>query len=76
MSPALTGTVAVVSGASSGIGDATVRLLAEHGATGAVVARRKDRLDTLASANHARRWHSLAVAADLTEAQRRSRPTS
>ena len=49
MSSSLTGTVAIVTGASSGIGDATARLLAEHGATVAVVARRKDRLDTLVS---------------------------
>ena len=45
----LDGVVAAVTGASSGIGEATARALVEHGATVALLARRADRLDDLAT---------------------------
>jgi NADP-dependent 3-hydroxy acid dehydrogenase YdfG len=62
MSNELQDTVALVTGASSGIGEATARALAAHGATVAVAARRKDRLDALAG-----EIGGLAIEADVTD---------
>jgi NADP-dependent 3-hydroxy acid dehydrogenase YdfG len=63
----LTGTVALVTGASSGIGETTALTLARHGATVAIAARRKDRLDELAGRIEAAGGRALVLEADITE---------
>jgi NADP-dependent 3-hydroxy acid dehydrogenase YdfG len=64
MDKALTGKTAIVTGASSGIGYATACTLADAGAAVVISARRKDRLDELASKISARGGNVLAVAGD------------
>lgn len=65
MSKRLTGKVALVTGASSGIGEATALALANEGATVVVAARRTDRLDALVRRITDDGGKALAIAADV-----------
>ena len=73
MPGALEGRVAAVTGASSGIGEATALALAHEGAALAVGARRKDRLDSLVERIEGDGGRALAIEVDVTdETQARS----
>ena len=67
MTRQLDGTVALVTGASSGIGEATAIALAEAGAAVALVARRRDRLDALAERITSAGGSAAAIEADIAE---------
>ena len=67
MSGRLDGTAALVTGASSGIGEATALALAAEGAAVAMVARRSDRIDSLAERVGALGAHALPIEADVTD---------
>lgn len=73
MTDKLTGKVALVTGASSGIGEATAFALASAGAGVAIAARRADRLETLAKNIKENGGQALPIVADVSdEAQTRS----
>ncbi|WP_444997024.1 SDR family oxidoreductase [Aliikangiella sp. IMCC44359] len=63
----LTGKVALVTGASSGIGYATAKLFAQEGAKVVVAARRKNRLDTLVAEINQIGGEAIALAGDVTD---------
>ncbi|MFT3865517.1 MAG: SDR family NAD(P)-dependent oxidoreductase [Solirubrobacterales bacterium] len=65
--PTLSGTVALITGASSGIGEATARRLAAEGAAVAVAARRLDRLERLVEEIDDAGGRALAIEADVTD---------
>jgi NADP-dependent 3-hydroxy acid dehydrogenase YdfG len=66
MAETLDGTVALVTGASSGIGEATASALAAAGASVAIAARRADRLERLAGQIRDAGGKALPIEADVS----------
>ncbi len=67
MSQKLNGKVAIITGASAGIGQAVARTLAEHGANLVLTARREERLDELVKQCEEFGVQAVAVAGDARE---------
>ena len=67
MAERLDGTVALITGASSGIGEATALALAAQGASVALAARRKERLEQLAENITGKGGRALVIETDVTE---------
>ena len=66
MNKNIEGKVVVITGASSGLGQATARMLSQQGATVVLAARRADRIESLASELAGQGGKALAVKADVT----------
>lgn len=69
MTQRLIGTVALVTGASSGIGEATALALSAEGAAVALLARRRDRLDDLKKRIESLHGTALSVEVDVSDRQ-------
>jgi NADP-dependent 3-hydroxy acid dehydrogenase YdfG len=65
----LAGKVAAITGASSGIGEATALALADAGAAVSLAARRGDRIDELAKRIEADGGRAIAIETDVTDEQ-------
>ncbi len=65
----LEGQVALVTGASSGLGEHFAYVLAEAGARVVVTARRTDRINHLVEQIKAKGWQAVAVPIDVTDAK-------
>jgi NAD(P)-dependent dehydrogenase (short-subunit alcohol dehydrogenase family) len=65
MGPGLAGKVAIVTGATSGIGEATARALAAHGASVLVTGRREDRGEQVAESIRSNGGHAHYVRTDV-----------
>lgn len=63
----ISGKVVVITGASSGLGEATARMLSSMGATVVLAARRKDRIDSLAADLRNNNGKALAIETDVTD---------
>jgi UDP-glucose 4-epimerase len=71
--PAWQGKVAVVTGASSGIGEAIAKKLSREGLKVVLVARSRERLEHVAKQLHALGREAMVVTADLTQEEERVR---
>lgn len=69
LSQNIKGKVVVITGASSGLGEATARLLSSEGATVVLAARRADRIEALANELKSQGGEALAVTTDVTDRQ-------
>ena len=67
--PTFAGKVAIVTGASSGIGEATARLLASRGATVVLAARREDEIAAHAEAIRASGGNASHIRTDVADAR-------
>ena len=67
MAGSLEGRKALITGASSGIGEATALAMVAEGAAVALAARRKDRLDELAARIEADGGRAVAIEADVSD---------
>ena len=73
---ALEGRVAVITGASSGIGEATAKALASRGARVALLARRKERIDALSDSIRKAGGQATAWQLDVTDREAVERTAS